>query len=160
MPSESMAAMVMSENRTCHRVCHHMITIFENGRPMMKPEMTAANRIPDPVAESQLKPNTAASGVGFATTGGIRWDNLFRPLTGNCGLVILLGGVDQVLIEVNTFSGVFMTFLPVNVPQQKTHTMSISQGSHARATSPRLYPCCPRAARCSPAQGPPCPQMF
>src|ERR1035438_1200609 len=112
MPSESMAAMVISENRTCHRVCHHMATIFGSDRPMMKPEMTAANRIPDPVAESQLSPNTAASGAGFATTGGMRCDSLLRPVTGNCGLVILLGGVDQVLVEVNTFSGVFMIFLP------------------------------------------------
>ena len=52
--------------------------------------------------------------------------------------MILLGGVDQVLMDVNTFSGVFMIFLPVNVPQQKTHTLSTSQGSHARTTSPRL----------------------
>src|SRR5271169_4324594 len=138
MPSESMAAIVMRENRTCHRVCHHMATILVKGRPMMNPEMTAANRIPDPVAESQLKPNTAASGVGFATTGGMRWDNLLRPVTGNCGLVILLGGVDQVLMDVNTFSGVFMIFLPVIEPQQKTQTLSTNQGSHARATSPRL----------------------
>src|SRR5208282_2810684 len=138
MPSESMAAIVMSENRMCHMVCHHMATILVKDRPMMKPEMVAANRIPDPVADSQLKPNTAASGVGFTTTGGIRWDNRLRPVTGNCGLVILLGGVDQVLMEVNTFSGVFMIFLPVYVPQQKTNTLSTSQGSHARATSARL----------------------
>src|SRR5271165_4671744 len=126
MPSESMAAMVMSENRTCHRVCHHMMTILENGRPMMKPEITAANRIPDPVAESQLKPNTAASGVGFATTGGMRCDNLLRPVTGNCGLVTLLGAGDHVLMDGNTFSGVFMIFLPVGVPQQKTQMLSTS----------------------------------
>src|SRR5271169_4955302 len=138
MPSESMAAMVMSENRMCHMVCHHMATIFGGESPMMKPEIIAANRIPDPVAESQLKPNTAPSGVGFATTGGMRWDSRLRPVTGICGLVILLGGVDQVLMDVNTFSGVFMIFLPVYVPQQKTQTLSTNQGSHARATSPRL----------------------
>src|ERR1019366_10367340 len=113
MPSESMAAMVISENRMCHIVCHHMAIIFGSERPMMKPEIIAANRIPDPVAETQLRPNTAASGVGFTTTGGMRCDSLLRPVTGNCGLVILLGGVDQVLVEVNTFSGVFMIFLPV-----------------------------------------------
>ena len=49
-----------------------MATILGSESPMMKPEMIAANRIPDPVAESQLKPNTAASGVGFTTTGGMR----------------------------------------------------------------------------------------
>src|SRR5271170_3173210 len=109
MPSESMAAMVISENRMCHTVCHHMETIFGNERPMMKPEIIAANRIPDPVAESQPKPNTAASGVGFATTGGILCDSLFRPVTGNCGLVILLGAGDHVLMDGKTFSGVFIT---------------------------------------------------
>ena len=131
-----MAAMVMSEKRTCHTVCHHMITILENGSPIIKPEITAANKMPDPVAESQLNPNTAASGVGFATTGGIRWDNLFRPVTGICGFVILLGGVDQVFIDAKVFSGVFINALPVGVPQQNTHALSTSHGSHARATSP------------------------
>src|ERR1700683_3967077 len=138
MPSESMAAIVMSENRTCHTVCHHIAMIFGSERPMMKPDMTAANRIPDPVAETQLKPNTAASAVGFTTTGGMRWLSLLRPVTGNCGLVILLGGVDQVFMDGNTFSGVFMIFLPVYVPQQKTQMLSTSHGSHARITSPRL----------------------
>ena len=33
--------------------------------------MIAASRIPDPVAESQFKVYTAASGVGFGTTGGM-----------------------------------------------------------------------------------------
>src|ERR1700758_2391755 len=138
MPSESMAAIVISENRTCQRVCHHMATILGSDRPMMKPEMIAATRIPEPVAESQLNPNTAASGVGFATTGGTRCASLLRPGTGICGLVILLGGVLQVLVEVNTFSGVFMIFLPVYVPQQKTNTLRTSHGSHARTTSLRL----------------------
>src|SRR5208282_4493770 len=138
MPSESMAAIVRSENRMCHKVCHHMATIFVKDRPMMKPEMVAAIRIPVPVAESQLKPKTAASGVGFTTTGGMRWDSRLRPVTGNCGLVILLGSVDQARMDVNTFSGVFMIFLPVNVPQQKTNTLSTSHGTHARATSARL----------------------
>src|SRR5271170_3838103 len=115
-----------------------MATIFGRESPMMKPEMMAANRMPDPVAEIQLKPNTAGSGVGFATTGGMRCESLLRPVTGICGLVILLGGVDQALRDGKTFSGVFMIFLPVVVPQQKTQMLSTSQGSQARATSPRL----------------------
>src|SRR5208282_1715314 len=138
MPIESIAAMVINENLTRQRVCHQMAMILGSESPMMKPAMMAAKRIPEPVAESQLRPNTAPSGVGFATTGGMRWDSRWRPFTGNCGLVILLGGVCQVAVEVNTFSGVFMIFLPVSVPQQKTKTLRISQGSHARATSPRL----------------------
>src|SRR5579863_7579609 len=113
MPSDSMAAIVISEKRTCHRVCHHIATILGSGSPMTKPEMTAASRIPEPVAESQFKPNTAPSAVGFATTGGTRCTNLLRPVTGICGFVILLGGIDHELVDVNTFSGVFMIFLPV-----------------------------------------------
>src|SRR5271163_2600739 len=115
-----------------------MAIIFGSESPMMKPEMTAANRMPEPVAEIQLRPNTAGSGVGFTTTGGMRCESLLRPVTGICGLVILLGGVDHALMDGNTFSGVFMIFLPVACPQQKTHTMSTSQGSHARRISLRL----------------------
>src|SRR5580704_12145593 len=116
-----------------------MAIILGSESPMMKPEIIAANKIPDPVAEIQLRPNTAASGVGFTTTGGMRCESLLRPVTGICGFVILLGGVDQPLSDGNTFSGVFMTFFPVVVPQQKTHMLSTSHGSHARATSLRLY---------------------
>ena len=95
-------------------------------------------KMPVPVALSQLKLKTAASFVFLATTGGVRSTSLFKPCTGNCGAVILLGGVLQLAIEVKTFSGVFMIFLPVTVPQQKTMTLRTSQGSHARTTSPRL----------------------
>ena len=72
------------------------------------------------MALSQFSPNTAGSLVFLGTTGGVRSTSLFKPCTGNCGLVILLGGVLQLAIEVKTFSGVFMIFLPVCVPQQKT----------------------------------------
>src|SRR2546423_4054101 len=113
MPSESMAAIVIIENRRCHNVCHHMTTILGKDTPMMSPETTAAIRIPEPVADSQLKPNTAVSGVGVPTTGGTRCTILLTPHTGICGLVILLGGVCHVLIQANTFSGVFIIFLPL-----------------------------------------------
>ena len=49
-----------------------MTAIFRSDRPMMKPEMMAAIKIPEPVAEIQFNPNTAASAVGFGTTGGTR----------------------------------------------------------------------------------------
>ena len=107
-------------------------------KPMTRPEMIPEMRMPVPVALSQFKPKTAASLVGFATTGGTRIDSLLMPATGNCGLVILLGGVLQLAIEVNTFSGVFMMRLPVMVPQQKTMTLRMIQGTQARTTSPRL----------------------
>src|SRR5262252_9100617 len=135
MPSESMAALVISEKRRCQTVCHHMAAIMGSDSLMMYPAMIAAIRIPEPVADSQFKPNTAASAVGFATTGGTRCTILLRPGTGICGFVILLGGVFHALVEVKTFSGAFMIFLPVYVPQQKTRTLRMSQGSHARVTS-------------------------
>src|ERR1700739_1723560 len=115
-----MAAIVISEKRTCPTVCHHRATILENDSPMMKADMTAASKIPEPVAESQVKPNTAASAVGFATTGGTRCTILWRPVTGIWGLVIMLGGLCQALMEGNIFPGVFMNLLPVVVPQQKS----------------------------------------
>src|SRR5580698_6139063 len=99
-----------------------MTKIFLTLSPMIKPEMRAASKMPEPVALTQLRPNTAGSLVGLATTGGTRSARLFSAPTGNCGLVTLLGGVDQVAIEVNTFSGVFMIFLPVCVPHKKTIT--------------------------------------
>src|SRR5215469_3682881 len=114
-----------------------MVAILETERPMIKPEMTAAIRIPEPVAEIQFKPNTAASDVGFGTTGGTRCTILLRPATGICGLVIVLGGICQVLINGSTFSGVFMIFFPVFVPQQKTKTLRTTHGNHARTTSLR-----------------------
>src|SRR5689334_6240116 len=112
-PIESMAAIVSSEKRTWKTVRHHIVMIFGSESPMMKPEMTAAKRMPLPVADSQLKPNTAGSGAGLATAGGTRSTSLLTPAIGNCGLVILLGGVFQLAVDVNTFSGVFMIFLPV-----------------------------------------------
>jgi hypothetical protein len=104
---------------------------------MMKPEMTAAIRIPEPVAEIQFNANTAASTVGFGTTGGTRSTILLRPTTGIWRFVIVLGGICHVLMKENTFSGVFITFLPVYVPQQKTNILRTSHGNHALTTSPR-----------------------
>src|SRR5215207_809114 len=52
--------------------------------------MTAARRIAVPVAESQLRLNTAASADGVATTGGTRKMALSSPATGNFGAEIAL----------------------------------------------------------------------
>src|ERR1700745_2896280 len=132
-----MAAIVINENRRCQTVFHHMTAILGSERPMMNPEMTAAIRIPEPVAESQFNPNTAASSVGLGTTGGTRCTILFRPGTGICGFVIALGATCHLLMNGNTFSGVFMIFFPVYVPQQNTVILRTIHGSHARMTSPR-----------------------
>src|SRR5947209_5070044 len=107
---------------------------------MMKPEMIAATRMPVPVAETQLNANTAPSFVGLGTTGGTRCTRLLTAAMGILGAVIALAGVFQVAMEVNTFSGVSKTFLPVWAPHMKTMQLRTSQGTHARATSLRLYP--------------------
>src|SRR5579862_2957357 len=106
--------------------------------PITRPEIIAASRIPEPVALIQFSPKMAGSFDGLATTGGTRSVRLCRPVTVNCGLVILLGGVCQVAIEVKTFSGEFITFLPVCVPQMNTITLRMTQGTQARVTSARL----------------------
>src|SRR5271165_1917523 len=105
-------------------------------KPITKPEIRPEIRMLVPVALSQFKRKTAASLVGLATTGGTRIDSLSIPVTGNCGAVILLGGVLQLAIEVKTFSGVSMMRLPVGVPQQKTTTLRMIHGTQARTTSP------------------------
>jgi len=52
--------------------------------------------------------------------------------------VIALGRVCQVASEGNTFSGVFIRFLPDCVPQANTATLRMTHGIHARVTSERL----------------------
>src|SRR5271165_3108030 len=107
-------------------------------KPITRPEISPEMRMPEPVVLSQFRRKTAASLVGLATTGGMRRDSLSIPVTGNCGAVILLGGVLQLAIEVNTFSGVSMMRLPVGVPQQKTMALRMIQGTQARATWPAV----------------------
>jgi len=81
----------------------------ESDSPMMKADMIAARRIPEPVAESQFKPNTAASAVGLVTTGGTRCTILLRPITGICGLAsrtlftLLMASVSPNFFGVPTF---------------------------------------------------------
>src|SRR5579871_4229941 len=106
--------------------------------PIIRPERMAAMRMPEPVAVIQFNPKTAGSLVGLGTTGGTRCTRLCSAGTGNCGLVILLGGVDQCAVEVKTFSGVFTMVLKVCVPHRKTTRLRITHGTHARVTSPRL----------------------
>src|SRR5579864_8756899 len=103
MPIDIMAAIVSNENRICQTVFHHITAILRSDTPMMKPEIIAATRIPDPVAEIQFRPNTAASAVGFGTTGGTRCTILLSPLTGIWGFVIALARIGQSLMNENTF---------------------------------------------------------
>src|SRR5579863_2071770 len=114
-----------------------MLKILGMLSPISRPEMTAARRMPEPVVVVSFKPKTAGSLVGLGTTGGTRSTRLCSAPTGNCGLVILLGGVDQVAIEVKTFSGVFTMVLKVCVPHKKTMTLRMTHGTQARVTSER-----------------------
>src|SRR5213592_2243510 len=80
--------------------------------------MIDAKKIPVPVADSQLKLKTAASLVGFATTGGIRITNLSSQGTGNFGAEM---PSRSVLIWGN--------------PHKKTTTLRTIHGNQARKIS-------------------------
>src|SRR6266567_363318 len=87
---------------------------------MTNPARNAANRIPVPVAESQLSLNTASSGgvglsaVGKGTMGGVRTTTLCSPGTAKAG--------DEILLS---------CFFTAGTPQTKTTTLSKIHGSHA-----------------------------
>ncbi len=84
--------------------------------------MSAATRIPLPVAESQLATKTALSALGCDTTGGIRNTRLSSPAIANDGL------------EIPSSSA-----LTCGNPQRNTTTLRMSHGVHARS-SWRLSP--------------------
>ena len=135
-----MAAIVSREKRTFTMVRPYTEIIFRKLSPITRPDRMPASRMLEPVALTQFNPKTAGSLAGLGTTGGTRSTILLSPETGNCGLVILLGGVLQLAIEVNTFSGVFIRFLPVCVPHMKTITLRMIHGNQDRATSERVKP--------------------
>src|SRR2546426_12682023 len=80
--------------------------------------MIDARKIPLPVADNQLKLKTAASAVGFETTGGMRMTSLSRPVTGIFGAEIPSS----------------KAFVCGN-PQTKTTTLRIIHGIQARRIS-------------------------
>src|SRR5579862_6509163 len=88
---------------------------------MTAPAMSAATKIPVPLADSQLNKNTAVSGFGLATTGGTRWTIPSSPGMGNLGA------------EMPSKMA-----LTCGSPQRKTTTLKMTQGVQARRTSPRL----------------------
>src|SRR5208282_2230967 len=127
---ESMAAMVSNEKRTRTSVRQYVCAIFHGVKPITKPEMIAATKIPEPVAVNQFSEYTAASAVGLGTTGGMRCTILCRPTTGNFGAESLSSWV-----------------FTLGRPHTKTTTLKTSHGTHALVTSDRLWPCVPRASR-------------
>src|SRR5437899_139680 len=86
-----------------------------------RPEMIAVSRIAVPDAESQLKRNTAGSGVGLATTGAMRSTILSSPGIGMLGAEIPLS---------NAFT--------CGVPHANTITVRITHGRIATRKSALL----------------------
>src|ERR1700686_1737047 len=125
-----MAAIVTSEKRTRTIVFQYMCAIFHGVKPMISPEITAATRMPEPVAVNQFKEYTAASPVGLRTTGGTRCIIWCNPTTGNLGAEILSSAI-----------------LTVGNPHKKTSTLKTSHGTQALTTVAVLWPWVPRASR-------------
>src|SRR3954462_2672732 len=71
VPIASIAEIVISEIAQTLMVWPYSPISFAGDSPIRIPEMIAAISMPLPVKDSQVKPNTAPSGVGFAATGGI-----------------------------------------------------------------------------------------
>src|ERR1700730_11124576 len=136
-----MAAIVKREKRTLYMVLPDWRTSCHGPKPITKPEMTAAIKMPVPEADSQLSWKIAASAVGLATTGGTRWIRLCNPLMGT--------------LKIDSLSKKLFTD---GSPHRKTSTLRMAQGTHAFTTSRELYPCWPRAVRSASC---PCkPQIF
>ncbi|MGD0790839.1 MAG: hypothetical protein ABR920_03625 [Terriglobales bacterium] len=51
-------------------VLPYVCTNFQGVKPMISPEMIAATKMPDPVADTQFSEYTAASAVGLRTLEG------------------------------------------------------------------------------------------
>src|SRR5216684_1145456 len=120
-PIDIMAAIVIRENRTLYKVFPYWRSICRGPKPITKQEMTAAIRMLLPVADSQLKLNTASSGALLATTGGTLRIKLCSPLTG--------------ILKTEVLSRRLLT---LGSPQRKTSTLKMTQGTQALATSPTL----------------------
>src|ERR1043166_1828856 len=71
VPIASIAEMVISEIAHTLMVRPYSPSSLAGDSPIRKPEIIAAISMPLPGKDSQVKPNTAPSGVGFAATGGI-----------------------------------------------------------------------------------------
>src|SRR3954468_16450971 len=82
VPIASIAEIVISEIAQTLRVRPYSPTNLAGDKPIRTPEMIAAISMPVPVKDSQVKPNTAPSGVGLAATGGTLLIMLCSPGTG------------------------------------------------------------------------------
>src|SRR4029079_15298316 len=76
---------VRSDRHTTRNVVRYRFTRSDTEYRRKNPVTIAASRIAVPVAESQLKMNTAPSGVALPTTGGTRDTSLSKPGIGKLG---------------------------------------------------------------------------
>src|SRR5580698_9670915 len=129
-PMDIMAEMVSRENRTLYKVLPYCRKSCKGPKPMRKPEIMAAIRMAVPEAEIQFNWKIAGSGVGFATTGGMRRIKLWSPATGILKMEILS-----------------RTALTEGSPHANTSTLKTAHGTHAFTTSPVRCPWVPLAAR-------------
>src|SRR5208283_4752500 len=113
-PMAIIAEIVSSENRTLYKVFTYCRNICIGPKPITKPAMMDAKKMPLPEADNQLKLNTAGSAAGFATTGGTRRIKLCRPATGILKIEILSRKA-----------------LMLGSPHKNTVTLRISQGTQA-----------------------------
>src|ERR1700735_2539782 len=115
-----MQAMAMTAKRILTSVAKKSCARRFGLRPRSRPEMTAAMKHAEPVAESQLRSNFAGSATILATTGGLRRTALWRegalqPPSWNAGVVTVL-----------------MASLIVGRPQRRTKMERMTKGIHAR----------------------------
>src|SRR4051812_43494820 len=112
--------MVSSDRHALRTVRPYTRAISPTGNPRNRPPSIAATRMLVPVAERMLNENTAASGVGAATTGATRTTTLSSPGTWICGAYMW-----------------FSHALDFGRPVVKTRTQRMIHGVHARATPDR-----------------------
>src|SRR5207237_9920140 len=107
--------------RNLYKILAYSRNIGIGPNAITKPDITAATRIPVPLAEGQFKLNTALSAVGFATTGGTRKIKLCRPATG--------------ILKMEMLS---KSALITGRPHKNTTTLRMAHGIQALATSAEL----------------------
>src|ERR1051326_7916541 len=114
-----MSAMVRSERRASRSAPAQARRSSGGPWPSTSAVRSAASRTPVPVADNQLRVNTAGSAAADATTGGTRSTRLWSPATLSLGAEIAL-----------------RRFFTEGSPQRNTSTVRMIQGAHARAMGP------------------------
>src|SRR5574338_346971 len=111
-----MAAIVTSDGPVRTIVRPYVRTMSDGRVRMTRPVTSPATRMAVPVADSQLKLKTAASGAAVATTGGTRRTALSSPGIGSVGAETPLS-----------------TAFTCGRPHRNTITLSTTHGRYASA---------------------------